>query len=103
MLKYLVRTSHKPRLLPPGRWLMKQRWNDLLFAHWPVPVSSLQHLIPDGLQVDCFHGSAWLGVMPFWMDRVTVRGLPLIPGLRSYPDLSLRTYVRDERTGVPGV
>ena len=103
MLEYLVRTSHKPRPLPSGRWLMKQRWNDLLFAHWPVPASSLAHLIPEGLQVDSFKGSAWLGVMPFWMDRIKVRGIPPIPGARSFPDLSLRTYVREERTGTPGV
>lgn len=103
MLKYLVRTSHKPRLLPPGRWLMKQRWNDLLFAHWPVPASSLAPLIPQGLQMDSFMGSAWLGIMPFWMDRVKVRGIPPIPGARSFPDLSLRTYVREERTGTQGV
>jgi hypothetical protein len=103
MLEYLVRTSQKPRPLPSGRWLMKQRWNDLLFAHWPVPASSLAPLIPKGLQVDSFMGSAWLGVMPFWMDRIKVRGIPPIPGARSFPDLSLRTYVREERTGTPGV
>jgi hypothetical protein len=90
MLEYLVRTSQKPRPLPSGRWLMKQRWNDLLFAHWPVPASSLAPLIPKGLQVDSFMGSAWLGVMPFWMDRIKVRGIPPIPGARSFPDLSLR-------------
>jgi uncharacterized protein len=103
MREYLIRTSHKPRPLPPGRWLMRQRWNDLLFAHWPVPVSSLAQLVPEGLEVDTFQGSAWLGVMPFWMDRIRVRGLPPIPGARSFPDLSLRTYVREERTGAPGV
>ena len=103
MLEYLVRTSHKPRPLPSGRWLIKQRWNDLLFAHWPVPASVLATLIPEGLQVDTFQGSAWLGMMPFWMDRIRVRGLPPIPGARSFPDLSLRTYVREERTGTPGV
>jgi uncharacterized protein YqjF (DUF2071 family) len=82
---------------------MKQRWNDLLFAHWPVPASSLAHLIPEGLQVDSFNGSAWLGVMPFWMDRIKVRGLLPVPGAHGFPDLSLRTYVSEERSGTPGV
>jgi uncharacterized protein YqjF (DUF2071 family) len=103
MLQYLVRTSHKPRPLPSGRWLIRQRWNDLLFAHWPMPAAVLAPLIPEGLQVDTFQGSAWLGVMPFWMDRIKVRGIPPLPGVRSFPDLSLRTYVREERTGTPGV
>jgi uncharacterized protein YqjF (DUF2071 family) len=103
MREYLIRTSHKPRPLPPGRWLMRQRWNDLLFAHWPVPASSLVPLLPEGLEVDCFQGSAWLGIMPFWIDRIKLRGLPPLPGARGFPDLSLRTYVREERTGTPGV
>jgi uncharacterized protein YqjF (DUF2071 family) len=89
--------------MPPGRWVLTERWNDLLFAHWPVPAPSLAPLIPEGLQVDSFQGWAWLGVMPFWMDKVRVRGLPPILGARSFPDLSLRTYVREERTGTPGV
>lgn len=103
MLKYQIRTSHKPRPLPAGRWLMRQRWNDLLFAHWRVPAASLATLVPEGLLVDTFQGSAWLGAMPFWMDRIKVRGVPPIPGARSFPDLILRTYVREEQTGAPGV
>jgi hypothetical protein len=103
MLEYLVRTSRKPRPLPSGRWLMKQRWNDLLLAHWPVPATAIAPLIPEGLEVDTFQGSAWLGVMPFWMDRIKVRGMPTLPGARSFPDMSLRTYVREERTGMLGV
>jgi uncharacterized protein YqjF (DUF2071 family) len=83
--------------------MMTQRWNDLLFAHWPVPASSIAPLLPEGLQVDSFQGSAWLGVVPFWLDRIKVRGLPPIPGMRSFPDLNVRTYVRDEHTGTPGV
>jgi uncharacterized protein len=103
MKEYLLRTSHRPRPLPSGRWMMTQRWNDLLFAHWPVPASSIAPLLPEGLEVDTFQGSAWLGVVPFWLDRIKVRGMPPIPGMRSFPDLNVRTYVRDEHTGTPGV
>ncbi len=103
MREYLVRTSQSPRPLPSGRWVITQRWNDLLFAHWPIPSSAVAPFIPDGLQVDTFHGSAWIGVVPFWMDRIKLRGLPPIPFTRSFPELNLRTYVRDQRTGTPGV
>ena len=41
MREYLIRTSHSPRPLPSGRWQMTQRWNDLLFAHWPVPAAEI--------------------------------------------------------------
>lgn len=103
MREFQVRTSHRPRPLPAGRWVMAQRWNDLLYAHWPIPASTLAPLIPCGLQLDTWQGSAWLGVMPFWMDRIKFRGLPSIPGARRAPELNLRTYVRDPQTGAPGL
>jgi hypothetical protein len=103
MRDYPVDAEQNPPPLPPGRWRVAQRWNDLLFAHWPLPASAIAPFIPAGLEVDTFQGSAWLGVMPFWMDRVQLRGLPPIPGARGFPDLSLRTYVREERSGTPGV
>jgi uncharacterized protein YqjF (DUF2071 family) len=82
---------------------MSQRWNDLLFAHWPMPVGEIEALLPDDLEADTFHGSAWIGVVPFWMDKIRVRGLPSIFGARRMPELNLRTYVRDRLTGTPGV
>ncbi len=103
MREFRVRTSHSPRPLPSGRWVMTQRWNDLLFAHWPVAPSALASLLPEGLQIDTFHGSAWLGVVPFWMDRIKLRGVPSLLSARSFPELNLRTYVRDPLTGTPGV
>lgn len=103
MREIKVRTSQWPRPLPSGRWAMTQRWNDLLFAHWRVQPAAITPLLPEGLQVDTFMGSAWLGVVPFWMDRIKFRGLPPIPGASSFPELNLRTYVRDPRTGTQGV
>ncbi len=103
MQEFRIKTSHIPRPLPSGRWRMTQRWNDLLFAHWPVPAAEIARLLPEGLEPDTFQGSAWLGVVPFWLDRIKVRGLPSLPGLRNFPDLNVRTYVRDEQTGTPGM
>lgn len=102
MREFLVRTSHKPRPLPAGRWAMTQRWNDLLFAHWPIATEAMEALLPDWLAADTFQGAAWLGAVPFWLDRIKVRGAPPIPGLRNFPDLTLRTYVRDRYNGTPG-
>jgi uncharacterized protein len=82
---------------------MTQRWNDLLFAHWPVAATQVAALLPEGLQVDTYQGSAWLGVVPFWMDRIKLRGMPSLPGGRSFPELNLRTYVREPYSGVRGV
>lgn len=103
MQEYRFRTSHRPKPLPVGLWAMSQRWNDLLFAHWPLPQKSLSGLLPDWLEVDTFQGAGWLGAVPFWLDRIKIRGIPSIAGSRSRPDLNLRTYVRDRYTGTPGI
>lgn len=103
MREFKLRTSQRPRPLPTGRWSMSQRWNDLLFAHWPVPASTVAHFLPQGLQPDCFQGSAWIGILPLWMDRFNFRGVPSIPGARSFPEVHLRTYVHDQQTNTPGI
>jgi uncharacterized protein YqjF (DUF2071 family) len=82
---------------------MTQRWNDLLFAHWPVPASELTHLLPPNLSIDTFDGSAWVGIVPFWMDQVRLRGLPAIPGASRFPELNLRTYVRERHSNLAGI
>ena len=80
---------------------MHMTWHDLLFAHWPVPAAALRALIPAPLQVDEYDGTAWLGVVPFRMSKVTPRGVPALPWLSAFPELNVRTYVTAE--GKPGV
>jgi len=103
MRDILSTTGHRPWPLPTAHWSMTQRWNDLLFAHWPLPAAQISHLLPEGLTVDTFDGSAWVGVVPFWMDQIRLRGLPAIPGLSRFPELNLRTYVREPHTNLGGV
>src|ERR1700735_523113 len=103
MNNILSTTEHRPWPLPQSPWVMTQRWNDLLFAHWPLPATELTHLLPESLTVDTFDGSAWVGVVPFWMDQIRMRGLPRIPGTSRFPELNLRTYVRERHTNQPGV
>lgn len=87
---------------PAGRAIMYQQWQALLFAHWRYPARAIQATLPPGLFVDTHEGHAYLGVVPFAMRRVRPRGLPAVPGLSSFLELNLRTYVYD-RAGVPGV
>ena len=103
----LPSTDHRPYPLQPGQWRLAQRWNDLLFAHWPIPAEALAGRLPAGLEPDLYNGLAWLGVVPFFMDRVRVRVAGehtlSVPGTRSFPELNLRTYVRSRRSGRQGV
>jgi uncharacterized protein YqjF (DUF2071 family) len=99
--------SHRPYPLPADRWRMTQRWNDLLFAHWPIPADEMARLIPAGLKVDTFEGYAWVGVVPFWMDEVGTRTVgercTAVPGTATFCELNVRTYVRSPRTDLRGV
>jgi uncharacterized protein YqjF (DUF2071 family) len=87
--------------VPAGRWTWRQNWYDLLFAHWPVPAAELRRLVPDGLNVQEFGGTSWVGVVPFRMTGVMRRPLPDLPGVSAFPELNVRLYV--ERDGKPGV
>lgn len=75
-------------------WLLRMRWLDLLFAHWPVDADRLAALLPDGLELDTLGGQAWLGIVPFTMADVAPRGIPAIPRFSTFPELNVRTYVR---------
>lgn len=89
----IEQVSHRPWPLPDGPWVMKQTWNDLLFAHWAMLKEDLQKFIPSGYTLDTFQGKAWLGIVPFRMSGVRLRGIPAIPGLSAFPELNVRTYV----------
>jgi uncharacterized protein YqjF (DUF2071 family) len=93
--------DHRPWPLPEGRWVGRQSWRDLLFAHWPVPVAAVRLLVPAGLTVQEFDGASWLGIVPFRMAGVMARGLPDLPWISAFPELNVRVYV--ERDGKPGV
>ncbi|MCC7358110.1 MAG: DUF2071 domain-containing protein [Anaerolineales bacterium] len=92
--KALAQTAHRPWPLPAGPWVMTQTWYDLLFAHWPVPVADLRHVVPPQLELDTYEGQAWLGVVPFGMSRVYPRFTFPVPWLSVFLELNVRTYVR---------
>jgi hypothetical protein len=82
---------------------MTQRWRNLLFAHWPVAAAEIAYLLPPGLVVDTFAGTAWVGVVPFEMDQIRFRRVGGVPGATAFAEMNLRTYVREQRTDRPGV
>lgn len=82
--------------------VMHQRWTDLLFLHWKWDAADLQSRLPAGLTLDLHEGTAWLGVVPFFMQRIRPRFLPPVPWLSWFLELNVRTYVHDAQ-GRPGV
>ncbi len=79
-----------------------QSWRSLLFAHWRIDPAKMQALLPRGLTVDTFDGSAWLAVVPFSMERVRPWWSPPVPGISWFLETNVRTYVKHEsgQTGV---
>jgi len=101
MANLLEQTSHRPWPVSSGPWIMAQSWHDLLFAHWPVDSAILRPFIPAPLGVDTFDRDAWVGVVPFRMSGVRLRGTPALPWVSRFPELNVRTYVTFD--GKPGV
>ena len=87
---------------PRGLAVMRQRWSKLAFLHWRIDPSLLRPRLPSGLHLDLHQGEAWLGIVPFFMDRVRPAGLPPLPFLSWFLELNVRTYVHDDE-GTPGV
>jgi uncharacterized protein YqjF (DUF2071 family) len=89
-------TDHRPWPVPNGRWVLAQTWDDLLFAHWRLPAEVLRPLVPKELSLDEHDGSAWLGITPFVLSGFRLRGTVPLPGLSTFPELNVRTYVTVE-------
>ena len=79
-----------------------QNWRHLLFLHWRANAQNLQSQLPDQLSIESFDGSAWLGLVPFAMERVRPWWSPAVPGISWFRETNIRTYVR-HKNGQRGV
>lgn len=74
--------------------LMRQRWEQLTFLHWPVDPEVVQRRLPAGLTADTHGGTAWVGLVPFRMEGIGLPRGPAVPYLGSFYETNVRTYVR---------
>jgi len=89
----LKQTAHRPFPLPEGKWLIRQAWHDLLFAHWQVPAELIAPFVPKELQLDLWEGAAWISLVPFHVQSSNMRELLPLPFVGSFYELNMRTYV----------
>jgi uncharacterized protein YqjF (DUF2071 family) len=94
-----VRSRQWP--VPDEPWILKQAWNDLLFAHWPVARDRLRERVPASLELDLFENQAWLTITPFRLSDLSPRGVPALPWVSSFDEINVRTYVVYK--GIPGI
>jgi uncharacterized protein len=83
------------------RPVMRQRWEQLSYLHWPVAPDVVQAMLPPGLEVDTHDGSAWVGLVPFQMRVIGPVPGPAVPYFGTFAETNVRTYVRGEHG--PGV
>lgn len=93
--------EHRPYPLPERRWTMGQTWRRLLFAHWRVAHDALRPHVPAPLEVEEHDGSAWIGLTPFRITGLRLRGALPLPLLSSFLELNCRAYV--SAGGRPGI
>ena len=83
------------------RPVMRQRWERLTFLHWRYDTADVQRLLPPWLRAQEFDGTAWVGLVPFFM-RVATGGGRRAPWVSDFCETNVRTYVRDPQ-GQPGI
>ncbi len=81
---------------------MSQFWADISFLHWRVHPEVLTPFMPRGARADVHDGSAWVGLLPFQMQRAGLGSGPAIPHLGTFWETNVRLYSTDEK-GRPGV
>ncbi len=91
-----------PTLRPAGRAVQRQRWAELGFLHWRVDPAQLAPLVPPSLTIDTYDGAAWIGLVPFTMTGVRPVWAPPLPGVSSFHEVNVRTYVHKDGKD-PGV
>lgn len=91
-----------PARRPDGRAIGYHVWSNLLFVHWRVPTEVVRPLLPAGLTLDTWEGDALIGLVPFEMSGVRPWWSPPVPGVSSFCETNVRTYVhhRDRNPGV---
>jgi len=82
-----------PTQRPDGKPIGQHTWSNLLFVHWKVPRLEVERFLPDELSVDTFEGSAWIGLVPFQLSGVRPWWFPPVPGISSFYETNVRTYV----------
>ena len=88
-----VASSAPARSVAPARPSIRMVWAHLLFMHWRIDADLLRPLVPAGLEIDTFDGSAWIGVIPFTMPLIGPTRLPPLLAKRRVHEINVRTYV----------
>lgn len=100
----IQRIEERPRdEVGTGLYVGSQRWSEMLFLHFRADdPSQLERRLPRGVELDLHDGAAWVSIVAFRTDmsapRIGAKALA-----RSWYEVNVRTYVKQARTGDPGI
>ena len=96
-----IRTDHLPFPMPKRPHSMIQEWRHLSLLHWKINPACLAPYIPDDLEIGTYEENAYVSIVPFMMVGVRPRLAFPVPGISTFPEFNIRTYVKHgEKAGV---
>jgi hypothetical protein len=66
----------------------------MTFLHWTFDPAVIQAFLPSPFEVDVRDDRAWVSMTLFVMSGFRLGPLPGVPGMSTFPETNLRTYVR---------
>jgi len=75
------------------RPFLTAQWKSLAMLNFEIDPAVLQPYVPDGTELDCWHGRTFVSVVGFLFIDTHVWGRP-IPYHRNFEEVNLRFYVR---------
>lgn len=71
----------------------EQKWENILFVHWPVEKNRLRPYIPQAFQINEWGGKAWLTAVIFTAKETKLISTPKLFSYPSFSQFNLRSYV----------
>ena len=93
--------EHRPWEIPAGKWKFYQEWNRTIILHWKVDTEILNEFIPKELELDTIEGNAWVSLVAFTMEKISLRSFFPFPPISNFDEINIRTYVKSNgKSGV---
>lgn len=78
--------------------MLRQGWQGVVFAHWPVPPGRVAPLLPPGVRPDVLDGTTYVGLVAFHVPHTRTASVPV----GGFGEVNVRLYSID-RHGRRGV
>ena len=93
-MKTSIKSIQKP--------FMQGTWDNLIIATYTCESTLLQEYLPKNVSLDLYEGKALMSLVAFTFSEVKMFGFK-VPFHQNFPEINLRTYVKDNLTGIKGV